>query len=113
MDMPAMTNLPLRTELKAKVEAPAVGAGVAERGCADASLYRRMHQVGLTRVKMFPQLAAFDGSEPNILRLLQDQSLANLSQEEVREWHTARAQAEAEDTFFIASPHHCAVGTKP
>ena len=30
-----------------------------ELGCNDASLYRRFHQAGLTKVKMFPQLAIF------------------------------------------------------
>jgi len=55
-DLPCVVNLPLRTELKAKAEAPRGGASN-PRGCANASLYRRFHQVGLTHVKMFPQLA--------------------------------------------------------
>ena len=45
-DQPYIINLSLRAELKA--EAP--------RG-ADASLYRRFRQVGLTGVRKFPQLA--------------------------------------------------------
>jgi hypothetical protein len=32
--------------------------------------------------------------------------------EEAREWHKARAEAEADGTFFMTFPHHCAVGTK-
>jgi hypothetical protein len=37
---------------------------------------------------------------------------AALSPAELAEWHTAVTQAEAEGTFFIALPFHCAVGTK-
>jgi len=113
MDMPFMMNLRLRSELKAKVEAPGVIGNLAEKGCADASLYQRLTQTGLTQVKMFPQLAAFDSSDPTVLQFMQDALLSNLNQEEVREWQTARAQAEAEGTFFMTWPHHCAVGTKP
>jgi hypothetical protein len=29
------------------------------------------------------------------------------------EWKAAVAQAEADGTFFISTPHHCAVGIKP
>ena len=98
-------------ELKAKVEAP--GGNVEKQGCADASLYQRLQQAGLTQVQMFPQWAAFDSSDPNVLQFMQDVLLAKLSQEEAQEWQTARAQAEAEGTFFMAWPHHWAVGTKP
>jgi ubiquinone/menaquinone biosynthesis C-methylase UbiE len=113
MDMPFPMNLPLRTALKAKVEAPGVIGQVTAQGCADASLYQRFHQAGLTHVKMLPQLTAFDSADPNVLQFMQDALLPKLNQEEVREWRTARAQAEAAGTFFMAWPHHCAVGTKP
>jgi ubiquinone/menaquinone biosynthesis C-methylase UbiE len=113
MDMPFPMNLQLRAALKAKVEAPGVIGQVTAQGCADASLYQRFHLAGLTHVKMLPQLTAFDSADPNVLQFMQDNLLPKLSQEEVREWRTARAQAEAEGTFFMAWPHHCAVGTKP
>jgi hypothetical protein len=71
-----------------------------------------MHHAGLTQVKMLPQLAIFDSSEPTILEFMQDGLLQKLSPEEAAEWQTAREQAEAEGTFFMAWPHHCAVGTK-
>jgi hypothetical protein len=29
------------------------------------------------------------------------------------EWDRASAAAKGEGSFFIAQPHHCAVGTKP
>jgi len=113
MDMPFLMNLRLRAELKAKVDAPGVLGGVAERGCADASLYQRFHQAELTQVQMFPSLPAFDGSEPTMLQFMQDGLLAKLTEGEAQQWQSARAQAEAEGTFFMTWPHHCAVGTKP
>jgi ubiquinone/menaquinone biosynthesis C-methylase UbiE len=110
-DMSRWVNLPLRPELKAKVEAP----GWADEsghplGCDDASLYRRLHQAGLTQVRMFPQLATFD--DRSRLQQLQASILPTLNPEETREWRGAVAQGEAEGTFFIATPFHCTVGTK-
>jgi len=113
MDLPFLFNLRLQAELQAKVGAPGALGSVAGRGCADASLYRRFHQAGLTQVKMFPQLPAFDGSAPYMLQFMQNSILGKLSEEEARQWQSARTQAEAEGTFFMTWPHHCAVGTKP
>lgn len=113
MDMPFLMNLRLRAELRAKVEAPGAIGNVAERGCADASLYQRVHQAGLTRVKMLPQLTAFNREDTTVLQFLQDSLFQKLSREEAQEWQSARAQAEAEGTFFMTWPHHCAVGTRP
>jgi hypothetical protein len=62
---------------------------------------------------MFPQLAAFDRTAIVVLQFLQNRLLPTLSPEEAQERQTACAQAEAEGTFCIAWPHHCAVGTKP
>jgi len=61
---------------------------------------------------MLPQLAAFDHADPTVLQFLQDALLPRLTEEEVREWLTARAEAEATGTFYMTWPHHCAVGTK-
>lgn len=113
MDLPFQMNLRLPAELQAKINAPGMLGSIAARGCADASLYRRFHQAGLTHVKMFPQLPAYDGSEPHMLQFMQNGLLGKLTEEEARQWQSARAQAEAEGTFFMAWPHHCAVGTKP
>ena len=110
IDLPYLANLPLSPALKTKVEAPR--GGVAPRGCADASLYRRMRQSGLAQVKMLPQLTAFDRSDATFLEHMQGQLLANPTPEEAREWLAARAEAEAEGAFFMAWPHHSAVGTK-
>jgi ubiquinone/menaquinone biosynthesis C-methylase UbiE len=114
VDIPFLMNLPLRTELKAKVEAPGMNfANIEDHGCGDASLYRRFFEAGLTQVKMLPQFAAFGPADSAVVQWMQNSLLSKLSQEEAQEWKMARAQAEADGTFFMAWPHHCAVGTKP
>jgi ubiquinone/menaquinone biosynthesis C-methylase UbiE len=109
VDMRSVANLPLPAELKLKVES--LPNGVAgERGCADVSLYRRFHQAGLGDVRMFPQLATYSDSKR--LHDVQERIMGALSPEEAQEWTLAVNRAEAEGTFFIALPFHCAVGTK-
>ena len=111
-DRPNIINLTLRTELKAKAEAPRDVSDLNPRGCRDASLYRRFQQLGLSQVKMFPQLAT--NTDRTRLRVTQqNQILPALTTEEAEEWRVAVAEAEAEGTFFIAEAFHCAVGTKP
>jgi ubiquinone/menaquinone biosynthesis C-methylase UbiE len=110
-DMSRWVNLPLRTELKTKVEAPGwADESGHPRGCDDASLYQRVLQAGLTEVAMFPQLATFN--DPSRLQMLQASLLPTLSAEEADEWRAAVTQAEAQGTFFMATPFHCAVGRK-
>jgi ubiquinone/menaquinone biosynthesis C-methylase UbiE len=111
-DMSRWVNLPLRPELKARVEAPGwADESGHPQGCDDASLYSRARRAGLTQIKMFPQLATFD-DRPR-LQMLQASILPTLSQEQAAEWRAAVTQAEAQGTFFIATPFHCVVGTKP
>jgi hypothetical protein len=45
--------------------------------------------------------------------LMKQRILGSLTEEQRAEWESAVAQAEADGTFFIATPHHCAVGVKP
>ena len=113
LDMAFPMNLALSDSLKAKVEAPGVIGQVSPQGCADASLYRRVRQAGLTHVKMLPQLTAFDRADPTVLQFLEGILLPKLNQDEAREWQAARAEAEAMGTFFMTWPHHCAVGIDP
>jgi ubiquinone/menaquinone biosynthesis C-methylase UbiE len=113
-DMRPWANLPISAALRGKVDIPGlVGAGVAANGCADASLYRRFHAAGLTELKCFPQLVAITPAEISRFTLSQQQILAILTAEEAAEWRSATTRAEAEGTFFIATGHHCAIGTKP
>ncbi|MEE9146962.1 MAG: methyltransferase domain-containing protein [Candidatus Tectomicrobia bacterium] len=110
LDLPWVVNLPIRSELKARAEAPWGLHIVAQGGCADTSLYRRFHQVGLKDTKLFPHLAALDG--PMGYYYL-DRIEAALNDEDAQEWRAALSQAERDGTLFIAQPFHCAVGTKP
>jgi hypothetical protein len=112
IDMPRWINLKLGPALKAKVEDPGlIGGNVQERGCADASLYRRMLQAGLINLAMMPQWVSHNGGER--LRFMCGRIAAALTPDELSEWRRAVASGEADGTFFIAEPFHCAVGTKP
>jgi ubiquinone/menaquinone biosynthesis C-methylase UbiE len=113
VDMPFWVNLPLDPALKAKVDAPGViGGGMALRGCADASLYRRLHALGLTGLKCFPQLVSVVSGSERIERY-QHQIFAALTPSEAGVFRQAVAQAESDGTFFIAQAYHCAVAIKP
>ena len=110
-DMPRWVNLPLGQALKAKVESPpwSVDRGH-ELGCDDATLYRRFHNAGLSQIKMFPYMGAFTGGMP--LQMLESNILPTLTPEERDSWRAAVEQGQADGTFFISTPFHCAVGTK-
>ena len=111
-DMNRWVNLPLSPGLKARIESPPwVDDRGHPQGCDDASLYRRFSRLGLSSVKMFPFISTF--SDGTRLRFLQGGILPTLSHKEAEEWRAAVEQAEAEGTFFISTPFHCAVGTKP
>jgi len=111
-DCPALLTPPLRPEVQAKA-ARAVGAGAVERGCADASLYRRFHAAGLVQVRKFPQLAVYDESQSVMAQFYQSRIVSALAPGEADEWRAAVAQAEAHGAFVVAVGHHCAIGTKP
>jgi ubiquinone/menaquinone biosynthesis C-methylase UbiE len=111
IDVPRVVNVPLRPEVKSKAEIPRGFVGA--QGCADASLYRRFHQAGLTQVQMWPQFAAFEQPQTPQGQFLHDAILGALTAEETHEWHAGIAQAVADGTYFIAQAFHCAVGTKP
>jgi protein-L-isoaspartate O-methyltransferase len=109
-DMMSFVNIPLRSDLKTKVETPR--GNVSEGGCADASLYRRFRDAGLVSLKMFPQIATFSPTGPHGKRMVAG-ILAALSEPEMDEWRAANQTAGASELLFIARPFHCAVGTKP
>jgi SAM-dependent methyltransferase len=112
-DMPSWVNLPLRPAVRAKADQPGMtSGGVAPAGCADTSLYRRFHAAGLTRLIGFPQFTVLSPAEVSRITIIKQRTLSTLTGEEAAEWRSAVAKAEADGTFFIASPHHCAVGTK-
>jgi len=109
-DMNSWTNVALEATLKAKAELPR--GNVAEKGCADNSLYRRFREAGLLSLKLFHQMAPFKLSEPHGKRI-EAGILAALSSEESAQWRAATASPGARDFLFIVRPFHCAVGTKP
>ena len=111
IDRGCWINLPLDPALKAKVETPGIiGGGMSPKGCADASLYRRLHDLGLVRIRGFPQLVAVRPGQPRLARY-QQQVLAALDAAEA--WRRAAAKGERDGTFFIAQPFHCAVAVRP
>jgi SAM-dependent methyltransferase len=111
LDIPWVINVPLPDELKTKAQIP--HGFVAAEGCADGGLYRRFHQAGLTQVQMSPQFAASNRSDTAQAQFAHSAIVSSLNPEEKQEWHTAVAQAVADNTYFIAQPFHCALGTKP
>ena len=113
-DLPFWDSLPLRPELRAKV-AGRPGAGADARGCADASLYRRVRAVGLTDLWMGPrwQVDRPVADQGDWRAGFETGCLSALNAGEAAEWRAAAAQAEADGAYLWASSLHCAVGTKP
>jgi SAM-dependent methyltransferase len=111
LDISWVVNVPLRPDVKTKVQTPRGFVGAL--GCANASLYRRFRQSGLTNVQMLPQFAAFEQPHTPQAQFAYGAILGALTVEETQEWHAGMAQAVADGTYFIAQPFHCAVGTKP
>lgn len=112
LDVPWWTNAALSPGLRAKVDIAGRGP-VAPGGCADASLYQRFRRAGLVGLTCFSQLTTTHASHVSRIAVLKRMILSGLTAEESAEWESAVAEAEADGTFFIATPHHCAVGIKP
>lgn len=111
-DMNRWVNLPLDAALKTRIESPPwVDDPGHPQGCDDSSLYQRFARLGLTNTRMYPFISTF--SEPIRLQFMQGGILPTLNAEEAAQWRAAVAQAELDGTFFMSTPFHCAVGTKP
>jgi SAM-dependent methyltransferase len=111
LDMPPWTNAAFSSAVRAKVDIPGRG-DVAPGGCADASLYERFRRAGLVGLTCLSQLASVDASQASRIAVMKQRILASLTEEESAEWRAAVARAEADGTFFISTPYHCAVGIK-
>jgi SAM-dependent methyltransferase len=111
IDMPQWWNLDVPETLRRKITPPP--QSVAARGVADASLYRRMRQTGLTDIIGYPYLIILDRPGGPIWRYREDHVLSVLSSEERAIWQMAREQAIADGVLMSAHALHCAVGTKP
>ncbi len=105
-------NLPVPDELRSKLNelGPSTGAGVADDGCADASLYPGLLRVGLSPLMMGPQFAIYKEGER--LNSVLNRFLALLPESDARTCRDAARQAKADGTVFVAEPFHCAVGVK-
>jgi hypothetical protein len=110
--VPLLMNVAVPSALKAKLQAPGFIGAISEHGCADASLYRRFREAGLTRLTAFPHWTAFSAGDRHVVDFLEAGFLGKLEPQEAAEWKRARAGAEADGTFFMTWPHHCAIGTK-
>ncbi len=110
-DLPQWWNLDVAEAIQRKITpAPrSVGPG----GVADASLYRRMRQAGLTDLVSYPCLITLDRPDSPIWRYREDHVLSLLTTEELPVWHAARDKAAADGTLLASHALHCCVGTKP
>jgi hypothetical protein len=112
-DMRPWINLSLGPDLLAAVESVS-GAGAAELGCSDASLYRRFLAAGLVPVMMGPQLAP-DRAEtsPERLRFFAGRIVQGLPAAEAQEFRAAVQRATENGTMLWAEPYHCAMAIRP
>ena len=112
IDVPQWLNVALPADMSAIITSSLTGPS-GEHGCADASLYRRVREAGLTDVRFWPHLTTryperdFDWA-PAISGVV-----GSFSPTEAAQWDTAVAIARADGGLVSASPVHCAVGTRP
>jgi len=111
-DVDWRANLALPRDLKRKIDAlwPAIGAGVGDGGCADASLYTRIVRAGLSPLVMGPQFAIYRGGDR--LDDVLDRMAATLPEDEGRLCRAAIARGRADGVLFVAEPFHCAVARR-
>ncbi len=111
-DMRPWVNLSLRPDLLAAIES-APGAGAADLGCSDASLYRRFVDAGLRPIMMGPQIASDRAEDsPERLRFFVGRIAQGLPPEESQEFRNAVHDAIAAGTMIWAEPYHCALAVK-
>jgi hypothetical protein len=106
-------NISVRPELLAAIEAVA-GAGAADLGCSDGSLYRRFHDAGLKPLMMGAQLAPDRAEDtPERLRFFTGRISQGLEVDDARDFRAAIHHAVENGTMLWAEPYHCAIATKP
>ncbi|MEM7253753.1 MAG: methyltransferase domain-containing protein [Pseudomonadota bacterium] len=110
-DMAGVIGLPLSDGLKQKIETPYRSVG--ENGCADATLYQRFADHGLTQCEFFPHFLSLRDSLGAAWAYREPFFLSLFTPEVSAEWERAKRQANESGTFVFASGLHCAVGIKP
>jgi SAM-dependent methyltransferase len=112
-DMRPWVNLSLRPDLLAAVESVA-GAGAADAGCSDASLYRRFLDAGLKPLMLGPQLAPDRAEESPIRgRFFVGRISQGLPADQAEEFRAAVHRSLEDGSMLWADPYHCAVAVKP
>jgi SAM-dependent methyltransferase len=113
VDRPSWSNAGVPEPLRQRIESTAGTGGVGERGCADESLYRRLHEAGLAEIRGGPAWAwthPGDGWWSNI----DHQIRGRLSAEDEVVWGNAIEESQATGLpVWVARPFHCATGMKP
>lgn len=110
IDLPQWWSLTIPDALRAIADVPP--QSVAGKGVADASLYPRMRNAGLSDLVCFPTLVTLDRPGSPIWRYREDHVLSQLTGDKLAIWTAARAKAEAAGDLVMANPLHCAVGRK-
>ncbi|MEM7271737.1 MAG: methyltransferase domain-containing protein [Actinomycetota bacterium] len=82
-------------------------------GCASATLYPRFRDAGLVDLRFGPYLAVFDDADGPLERYVLGAYTGQLDDGSAARWADAIGAAERDGTFFLAWPHHLAVGTVP
>jgi SAM-dependent methyltransferase len=112
-DIRPWMNVALRPELQTMID-DAPSAGADERGCADASLYRRFVAAGLIDLRMGPRIAPNQAElSPTLLAYFTGRIVEALPPADADEFRAAVAAAVEAGTMVWAEAYHCAVGTRP
>jgi SAM-dependent methyltransferase len=113
VDVPWVVDAGLPPALRARVET--AGGGVAENGCADASLYRRFRDAGLRDAHLGPQFLQLQSTHGRgvLLRRVLEGMAGGLDPDDARVFTRTVAAARNNGVLLVAWPHHCAGGTKP
>jgi ubiquinone/menaquinone biosynthesis C-methylase UbiE len=111
IDLPQWWSADVPEALRQRAVTPP--QSVAAKGVADASLYRRARQAGLSDLTCFPALVTLDRPEGPIWRYREDHLVAQLTPSETAAWQAARDIAADQGLLFMAHPMHCVVGHKP
>jgi ubiquinone/menaquinone biosynthesis C-methylase UbiE len=112
VDRGSWTNVPAPAAIRQRVETPADAGGMNERGCADESLLRRMHEAGLANVRGGPSWA-WTRPGDRWWTNIDAQIRGRLTAEEADAWDRAVTAAQANGfPVSVARPFYCGVGTK-
>jgi SAM-dependent methyltransferase len=110
IDLPKWTNLPLAKPIVDMAMQP--GGAVTDKGCADGSLSRRLHDAGLKQVRGGPTWSWAQLGDP-YWPYQESGVLRNLTPEDAQAWNSALSAAQVGGwPISIAMPHHCALGTR-